>query len=145
MNTTAFLCRGADQRILGSTHSEGDEELAVKMRGTPVVHNCTDTVNVLLLFLLLLFKILIIITTLELLLVVAGLGCDRERCHAPLDWARPIITIIVTIIIVFMIIVIIGSWVGVGVAMARVNNFNNECARACVTACKRYVVNLNLT
>ena len=81
LNTTAFLCRGSDHRILGSTHSEGDDELAVKMRGTPVVHNCTDTVIVL----LLLFRILIIITTMELLLVVGGLGCDRERCHAPLD------------------------------------------------------------
>ena len=84
LNTTAFLCRGADHRILGSTHSEGDDELAVKMRGTPVVHNCTDTLDVLLI-LLLLFMILIMIATLELLRVVAGLGCDRERCHAPLD------------------------------------------------------------
>ena len=74
MNTTAFLCRGSAHR------KEGDDELAVKMRGTPVVHNCTDTANVLL---FLLFRILIIITTLDLLLVVAGLGCDRERCHAP--------------------------------------------------------------
>ena len=81
LNTTAFLCRGADHSILGSTHSVGSDELAVKMRGTPVVHNCTDTVIVL----LLLFRILIIITTMELLQVVGGLGCDREHCHAPQD------------------------------------------------------------
>ena len=81
LNTTAFLCRGADHRILGSTQSSGVDELAVKMRGTPVVHNCTDTVNVIFLFLM----ILIIIITLELLLAVAGLGCDREHCQALQD------------------------------------------------------------
>ena len=81
LNTTAFLCRGADHRIRGSTQSSGVDELAVKMRGTPVVHNCTDTVIVL----LILFRILIIITTMELLLVVGGLGCDREHCYAPQD------------------------------------------------------------
>ena len=81
LNTTAFLRRGADHSIRGSTQSEALAELAVKMRGTPVVLHCTDTVIVL----LLLFMNLIIIITLELLLAVAGLGCDRERCQALQD------------------------------------------------------------